>query len=187
MNKKLKSFLSILVLFGFTIIFTHCSTGSTDTPKNYFDRAVLNINLMFGFADYVMSSQLEQPSVKVNDAGGSEPMKRVEVVESKISSLEENYEKVENLKVTADTKEMLTASLDLYKFVMPVYKNEYLQLAKLYDNGAPVKEIQALTNSIHEKYYGRFIEIYDRLIEAGKVYAEKNNIKVKWNAKTSPN
>jgi hypothetical protein len=65
------------------------------------------------------------------------PMKRKDVLDQKIQFLEDNADKLKHLKETPDTKEMLDASKALYDLVMPVYKKEYQQLARLFDEGAP--------------------------------------------------
>lgn len=87
---------------------------------------------------------------------------------------------MKSLKVTDDTKEMIDASIKLYEYIIPVYKNEYSELALLYDNSAPEEQIVKMTNSIHDNYFRGFTERYSKLISAGKTYAEKNSIKVHW-------
>ncbi len=75
---------------------------------------------------------------------------------------------------------MLATSVSLHEYILQVYKNEYQQLAKLYDESAPTEQIQSLTQTIHDKYYPCFDELYNKLIAIGKSYAGKNNIKVNW-------
>jgi len=178
-----------VVFFFFFIIsvflFTACNTA---TPEKYFDVAVLNCNMMHGFATNGLVRELESPSVKMVDGNKDkfEPMKRKEIIDSKIESLEPYLEKVKSLKQTDETKEMLQASINLYEFVLPVYKNEYQQLAKLYDDGAAKEQVDAYALSIEQKYFPKFAELYDKLEAAGKVYAAKNNINVRWDIQTSP-
>ena len=74
---------------------------------------------------------------------------------------------------------MLDAAVALYEFVIPVYKNEYAQLAKLYDDGAPAEQIAALENTIQEKYGARFESLYNAVGTTGKAYAAKHNIPVR--------
>jgi len=166
-------------------IFNACNTA---TPENYFDRAVLNINMLHGFATNSLQRELESPSVKMVEGSKDQfaPMKRKEIIDDKIQALETNAEKVKQLKQTDETKEMLQASITVYDFALPVYKNEYTQLAKLYDDGAPAEQIQALEKSIEERYSSKFGELFDKLTTAGKQYAQKNNIKVNWDVRTSP-
>ena len=106
-------------------------------------------------------------------------MKRAEVVQTKLEAVESSYEKVKGLSSNDETKEMLNAAVALYEFVIPVYKNEYTQLAKLYDDGAPTEQIAALEKTIREKYAARFEELYKALGTAGKAYAAKHNIPVR--------
>jgi uncharacterized lipoprotein YehR (DUF1307 family) len=151
------------------------------TPEQYFARAVLNSNLLYGFAGSGMQRQLASPSVKLTDAktGASAPMKRAEVLKDKLDSLQSNFEKVKALSNKDDTKEMIKASLALYEFALPVYRNEYQALAALYDSGAAAEKIAALEKSIADKYAAKFQALHRELITAGKVYAAKHNIKVR--------
>ncbi|MEO8664238.1 MAG: hypothetical protein ABI462_01985 [Ignavibacteria bacterium] len=169
---------AIRSIFLCFILLTACNTV---TPEKYFDVAVLNVNLINNFAGNGLFRELESPSVKLSEkTGDAEPMQRSEIIQMKISTIETNFEKVKNLKETPDTKEMLAASLALYNYVIPVYKKEYVQLAELFDRNAGNEEIQSVSNSIHDKYYSHFSELYDKLVSAGKIYAEKNAIKVNW-------
>lgn len=179
-----KSILLLTVIFCYCL-FTACNTA---TPEDYFDIAVLNSNMVHGFANSADQRELESPGVKMVDGSKDkfEPMKRKEVVDSKIQFMEESFEKVKDLKETEDTKDILQASIALYNYVLPVYKNEYQQLAKLYDDGAPKEQIESLQQSIEEKYYPKFEELYNGLATAGKPFAERHNIKVNWDIQTSP-
>jgi len=161
---------------------------NTATPENYFDRAVLNCNMMMGFASDGQQRELDQPSVKLVEGTKDQtaPMKRKEVIEQKIAYLDEAYAKIKNLQETDDTKEMLHASIALYDYVLPVYKSEYTQLAKLYDEGASSQQIASFSKSISDKYFAGFEDRFNKLTAAGKPYAAKHNIKVNWGVKTSP-
>lgn len=176
----MKKIVSTLASIGcFCLLLPSCNTAS---PEDYFARAVLNSNMLVGFANNGLVRELDQPSVKMvdGDVNRTEPMKRKEIIDGKIQYMEEQLGKIKNLKVTDDTKEMLEASISLHEHVLPVCKNEYQQLAKLYDDGAPKEQIQSLTQSIHDKYYPHFDELYNKLIAVGKVYAAKHDIKVNW-------
>ena len=158
------------------------------TPENYFDRAVLNCNLMHGFASSGLRRELESPSVKLSETGNGEtiPMERKEVIDNAIASLETNFEKVKKLKETDDARDILQASVALYEFVLPVYKTEYQQLARLYDEDAAREEIDSLARFIEIKYRSDFEKLFDRLTAAGKPYAARHGIKVNWDVSTEP-
>jgi hypothetical protein len=128
-----------------------------------------------------MQRELASPSVKLVDEKtmATAPMKRAEVIKTKLETVEANFEKVKAIGSNEETKEMLNASLALYEFVIPVYKNEYTQLAKLYDEGAPAEQIAALEKTIQEKYGARFEELYNAVGTTGKAYAAKHNIPVR--------
>ncbi len=137
---------------------------------------------MIGFSNNGLLRELESPSLKLipGTVDKTVAMKRKEVIDNKIQFLETNFEKLKQLKETSDTRNMLHASVSLYEFVLPVYKNEYSQLAKLYDDNAPKEQLQLLAKDIHDKYYVKFDQLFNDLINTGKPYADKNNIKVDW-------
>lgn len=166
-----------LLFYSCCLILISCGTVP---PEKYFSIAVLNTNLLFGFANNGMYRQLESPSLKLGEDHGTVVMKRSEIINEKIKSIEESYEKVKDLKVTEETEEIIKASIALYEYVLPVYKNEYTQLAESLDKGIPEDKIQSESRAIHDKYYSGFTELNNNLISAGKLYAEKNNIKVNW-------
>ena len=167
---------SKLPLLLFCCILFSCS----NSPEEYFNRAVLNSNTIYGFAGDGMHRELESPSVKLIDEkkGTTAPMTRTEVIQNKIKTVETNFEKVKNLSVTDETKEMLTASIAMYEYILPVYKNEYQQLALLYDNGAAPEKIEAAEKNIHDKYAEKFLLLHNEVLTAGKGYATKNGIRV---------
>ena len=158
------------------------------TPRTYFERAVLNCNFIHDFGGPGLLRDLESPSVKLTDAktGASAPMKRQEVIDDKIAFIEQSLDKVRKLRQTDDSKEIVQASLALHEYVLPVYKNEYRQLARLYDDGAPRAEIDALASTISTKYRPGFISLADKLTSAGKAYATRHDIKVVWDIQTAP-
>jgi len=107
------------------------------------------------------------------------PMKRAEEVNDKLKTTEENYQKVKSLSVGDDAKEMLTASTALYEMALPMLKNEYSQLAALYDENAPADKITAMEKSLNDKYAAKFQALYDALHKAGMDYAAKHGMNVR--------
>ncbi len=175
----MRKYLALPTIFFYCfLLITGCNTA---TPEKYFDLAVLNSNMLVGFANTGQLRELESPSVKL-DEKSNQPvtMNRREVIEEKIKFVETNLEKIKGLKETADTKDILQASIALHEYILPVYKTEYGQLAKLYDERASKENIELKAREINEKYYSRFEELYNKLISTGKIYAERNSIKVNW-------
>ena len=181
----IKGILLLPVAAAFCYILTSCEQP---TPHDYFGRAVLNCNLIHGFAGKGLQQQLDSPSVKLTDArtGATAPMARREVMDDKIASIEQSLAKVRKLKQTDDTKDIAQASIALHEYVLPVYRNEYQQLAKLYDDGAAKAQIEALASAIATKYRAGYEALSDRLTAAGKPYAARHDIKVVWDIQTSP-
>jgi len=166
------------IAIGLVAVFLSCNRP---TPEKAFDVAVLNSNMIVGFANTGMERELQSPSAKMGATKDEiVTMKRSEVVESKLKFLEENYEKLKDFAQTDDTKEIIRKSLALHEMIIPVYKNEYMQLAKLYDSNASESEIEKLSKSIRDKYFLKFESAYNQLISSGKSYAKEHSIEVRW-------
>lgn len=172
----MKKFLPVFLLFA---LLTGCNNPG---PEKYFGIAVLNSNMIVGFANDGFHRELDQPSSKLVEGTTDQvrPMKRKEVVDDRVRFLEENLNKLKDLSETPDTKDILQASIHLHEFILPVYKNEYQQLAHLYDDGASADSIRSSATVIHDKYSAGFEERYNALINAGKLFATKNKITVNW-------
>lgn len=166
-----------MFLFGCMLITSSCSHSA----REYFDQAALNCNTLYGFAGYELQRDLALPQEKLVDEKTMKmaPVTRAEVVQGKLQRVEENYQKVKKLGSNADADAMLKASTAIYEFVIPVYKNEYTQLAALYDNNAPAEKIAAAQKEITDKYAARFELLYNNVIKEGTVFAEKNGIEVR--------
>jgi hypothetical protein len=175
MNKYRMSILA--VCFG--CLLTACNTA---TPERYFDLAVLNTNMITGISNDGLMREMEYPSVKLVEGTKDQttPMKRKEVMDTKIHFLTENLDKLKQLKETTDTKEMLQTAVELNEYVLSIYKTDYVLLAKLYDDGASKDLILAKAQAIQDKYGARYEELLNKLISIGKSYASANHIKVNW-------
>jgi hypothetical protein len=159
-------------------VFSACTTT---TPEKYFDVAVLNTNMVVGFAGTGFMRELESPSMKMGKTKDEVlQMQRNEVVASKLQFVEENLAKIKKMAQTADNKDILQASLALHEFMLPVLKEDYTRLATLYDGGAPKDQVLAQAQAIQDKYLSRFEQLYHKVISTGKVYAKKHDIKVNW-------
>lgn len=166
----------LLVLVTCCLLFSCSSPG----PEEYFSQASLNANLLYGFAGRGMQQQLASPSEKLVDEKtlATAPMKRAEVLQTKLDAVEAAYKKIKALESNDEAKEMLNASRALFEFVLPVYRKEYRELADMYDNNAGADKISAMETSISEQYEPKFLELYNALGTAGKAYAAKHGIKV---------
>ena len=136
---------------------------------------------MVGFADKRLAYELGSPSVKLDEkTGGTVSMKRKEIIDSKIDFTEKSLEQLKRLSETEDSKAIVQSSRAMYEYILPVYKQDYQQLATAYDESASEEKINAGLQAIHDKFYPKFNELYSKLIADGKAYATKHAIKVNW-------
>jgi hypothetical protein len=165
--------------FAVGLLLSSCNNA---TPENYFDETVLNVNLITPFGGQAALSSLAHPSVKLVPGTKDQtvPMTRKEIVDNEIKSVETNLARIKALPDGDETRDMVQTSIKLHEYVLPVYKTEYLQLAKLYDQGGSQRERIAKAQEIDTKYSADYQALFHRLVELGKAYATKHNIKVEW-------
>ena len=63
---------------------------------------------------------------------------------------------------------MVQISIRLHELVLQAYKTEYLELAKLYDEGGSEGERLLKAQEIDTKYLAGYQTLFRRLIELGK-------------------
>jgi|HubBroStandDraft_4_1064222.scaffolds.fasta_scaffold431780_2 hypothetical protein len=170
---------SALIAIALGLSLASCNNAS---PEKYFDEAVLNVNLITPFGGQAALNSLDHPSVKLvpGTKDQTTPMTRKEIVEDQIQRVEANLVKIKALPDSEETRDMVQTSIKLHEFVLPVYKTEYRQLAKLYDEDGSQPERVSAAHEIDTKYLAGYQTLFNRLVEFGKAYAEKHHIKVEW-------
>ena len=175
----------VFLILALAFVIFSCNRPS---PEKYFTTIVLNTNLLYGFAGEGMQRQLSSPSARLVDikTGATEPEKRTNVIEQKTEILEKILRQIKNLPDWSESNEMHQAAIDLYEYVLPVYKTEYKQLAELYDKNTGREQITKMEKEITDKYEAGFEILHNKLISAGKLYAAKHKINVRWDVRTRP-
>ncbi|MBV8101863.1 MAG: hypothetical protein JOZ31_22180 [Verrucomicrobia bacterium] len=172
-------FRSVVIAFALGWLLSSCNNAS---PEIYFDEAVLNVNLITPFGGQAALYSLAHPSVKLvpETKDQTTPMTRKEIIEDQIQRVEGNLTKIKALPDAEETRDMVQTSIKLHEFVLPVYKAEYRELAKLYDEGGSQQERVAKAQEIDTKYLAGYQALFNRLVELGKAYAAKHHLKVEW-------
>ncbi|MDO5616344.1 MAG: hypothetical protein Q4G16_09150 [Cruoricaptor ignavus] len=157
---------------------------NTDNPENYFDKTTLVTNQTVPFdGNFINKMQQDKNLGRLQIIENNEVKNTESAVEYLqkyiIPEMQKSIDKVEALKVTDDTKGMIESSLDLLKYAKTVKETDYVNIAKMMDEGKPQAEIDATANAILEKTTPVIEEKYNKLLEHALPYAEKNGIEVK--------
>jgi len=155
------------------------SSCNNATPENYFDEAVLNVNLITPFGGQAALYSLAHPSVKLvpGTKDQTTPMTRKEIVDDQIQRVEGNLTKIKALPDSEETRDMVQTSMKLHEFVLPVYRTEYRELAKLYDENGSQQERVAKAREIDTKYSAGYQALFNRLVELGKAQRDRSQKK----------
>ena len=173
------------ILLGLSLFLSGCNFT---TPKNYFEQAVLNTNLLHAFGGQGALSDMARPSLKLVPGSNNQTvtMTRAEIVQNQINVVQANLVKIKALPDSDETRDMVQTSIKLHELALATYKGEYVELARLFDTGASESDKQNKAREIDMKYLNGFRTTYTSLIELGKAYAAKHNIKVQWDVSTQP-
>ena len=172
-------FRSALIALAVGSLLSSCNNA---TPQTYFEEAVLNVNQITPFGGQAALYSLAHPSVKLvpGTKDQTASMTRKEIVENQIQRVEGNLTEIKALPDSEETRDMVQTSIKLHELVLPVYKTEYRELAKLYDEGGSQQDRLAKAQEIDTKYAAAYKGLFSRLVALGKAYAEKHHIKVEW-------
>lgn len=172
--KQLLSFLVLGLLF-----LSSCS----ESPENFFGITILNTNMVKDFASPDLARHIEDETKEFPDIPSSKKKgdEAVKYVKMNTLFLEQALEKIKKISASGDEqKEIQKLSIDLYEYVIPVYKNEYLAYAKLCDAKGDQAAKDEIIKTIDTKYGPTFMQKHDALMAKGKAYAQDNNINVSW-------
>lgn len=154
---------------------------NTTTPEKYFDVSVLNANAIGRFGGKEIYETLQETPQSFDEKSKKMvPSSYVEYVKFRTSYAEKAYKDVQALKETEETKAMLNASKDLFSFAVDKQKKDYLSIAAMKDAHAPDDSIKQAAIRFNEQYQDAFAQKYDKLMELGKAYADKHNIKIQF-------
>lgn len=171
---------------NFFVLTLFCSLAigcQSETPDKFFEKVVLNTNYISDFAPEVFGRRLEQevkeyPNIPSSKKKGDEAQ---QIIGVKILSIEKAMKDISNITVSDDDEKALKEkSLELFKTVLPAYKNEYTAYAKLCDTKGSDAEKQVLLAKINSNYLPAVNKSFDELQVMGKKFAEKHNLNVNW-------
>ncbi|CAM3642003.1 hypothetical protein [Flavobacterium chungbukense] len=178
MKNNLNKTILLFVLIATSIISTSCNNLS---PDKTFDIAVLNSNLLSRFGGKEISDKL-QTEAQVYDESQKKmiPSSYYDSFKYDITNLETRFQTIKDIAEDEDNKEILQASKDLFSYVISKQKEGYLPIAKMKDEKASPEQIQKAIVDFDTSTQNEVDAKFNKLMTAGKAYAEKHNIDAKF-------
>lgn len=177
MKKNITFFVAFL---GLLIGMISCNTPS---PDSFFQTTILNVNIIRDFSSENTTRELESQAVEFeghpeSKKNGNEAQ---QVIENKVAYIKQTIEEINALTPPdEDAKLIKEKSLALFNYVLPVYENDYMKMAKQCDAKDSKENIETLAIEIDKKYGDEFSNKHDELLNLGKSYADKHNLNVKF-------
>jgi hypothetical protein len=170
--------LRFILSAGLVISFAACNMT---TPKKYFDVSVLNANTFARFGGEEIYQMLQEtPQTYDEKSKKMVQSSYVDHVKYRISYAEKVYKDVQALSETEETKPMIEASRDLFGYAIDKERNGYLSIAAMKDAHVAEDSIKQAAVNFDQLYQEAFSQKYNKLMELGKVYADKHDIKVQF-------
>ncbi|MBN8738065.1 MAG: hypothetical protein BGP24_02645 [Lysobacterales bacterium 69-70] len=146
-----------------------------NTPQEYFGRAALNANAVaaFGSAWFRVHDCSNPPASTPAAFNSCEKL-----LQNSVSQLENSIERADALYRTDETRPMIEAGLDLYRFVLDSYRTDHLQVARLLDAKAPAAQVEQALHALDAKSYAGFEQRYDKVWGIAEPYAKAHGIKL---------
>ena len=146
-----------------------------NTPQEYFSRAALNANAVAAFG----SGYFRVHDCRNLPAGTPAAFNSCEkLLQNSIRQLESYIERADALYRTDETRPMIEAGLDLYRFVLDSYRTDHLQVARLLDAKAPAAQVEQALLALDTKSYAGFEQRYDKVWGIAEQYAKAHGIKL---------
>jgi len=164
-------------------IFAFSLQSCTEPADKFFATSVLNTNTINDFATPILAKHINDETVEFPDIPSSKKKgdEAVTYVNNKILYLEKSLKDIKALNAGSDERKAIQEkSVALYEYVIPVYKNEYTNYAKLCDSKADQAKKDEIITTIGEKYGTKFEQMYIDLMDDGKAFAKDNNLNVDW-------
>ncbi|PZP52119.1 MAG: hypothetical protein DI598_01510 [Pseudopedobacter saltans] len=164
----------VVALLAMLFILVSCDSPA---PLEYYKRCVLSTVYVQHFGVTEILEILAKPPLEFNSSKKDfDTVNYQQVVKGKIETEQKYLKEVEALKATTDAKEMITASIDVFKTVIKGEQDFYLQLAKMKDDKAPDADIHTKAFSFLEQPEKEVQAKLDLLWGYGKMYADANGI-----------
>lgn len=164
-------------------LFAFSAQSCAEPADKFFSTAILNTNMISDFATPTLAKHINDETVEFPDIPSSKKKgdEAGKLLQNNILYLEKSLNDIKALNASSDDRKAIKEkSIALYEFVIPVYKNEYTNYAKLCDSKADQAQKEALENAIEQKYAAKFEKMYIDLLETGKVFADENKLNVDW-------
>jgi len=166
------------------VLFVSCKLGNT--PEEYIGCTTLNTNLLrdFGARDFNrMQSDKNANQLLVPDGNQYVPAKSFVEYNEKmtIADADEHLKKIEDLKVTDETKDLISNSEDLFTTAKKIYETDYVTICKMMDEGKPQPEIDTAIAQLERKYDPILQQKFQVLDAVAFPYAAKHGIQLEKN------
>ncbi len=164
----------IILLLGLAASICSCTGPS---PKKVVAQTWLNTNNVTTYYSPKFFRELMERKEKDNftTTGGTAVAYIEQYV---IATVDESLKKVEKVPVKSDTKELIHASLEVFKYGKEVFETEYLEIAAMIDDEKPLEEIHAAIDNLFAKHNGEMQIRLDQLDSYAIPYAEKHHIPI---------
>lgn len=172
----MKSIKIIFKLFGLALMLSCSKT----TPQQYIAKTAVNANLMESFYRPQFFSEIvelkKQNRLTVFRGKEHKPATAQEYLKDRLPDLKRNIDEIKSLNKTAETSDLIEASLSYFEEADKIFKNDYPKIAKMIDENRPDSETMPKIKEIFEKNDAEMFAKQQKLATVAENYAKKNKV-----------
>lgn len=155
------------------------------TPEKVFDTVALNANKIpkdFTRNFKELRQQKANGSLQMPAEDGKS-MRKVDCSEfvayMYTKTFEADVENVQKLSVNEETKPIIDAALDMYRYADEIYKNDFPAIASMIDAEKPEEEIDAAIQQLNDTKAAELYKKYETTMRLVIPYADKHGVEYK--------
>ncbi|GAB3019401.1 hypothetical protein GCM10027051_25610 [Niabella terrae] len=157
---------------------------SGPTPRKVVAQTWLNINNITAhyspsFFENLMAVKLKENITIIRNEAPTKGTAVEYVTQMVLDPLNESLKKVEKLPFDTETKPIIDASLEAYRYARTVVEKDYLAVAAMIDENQPADTIEMAVATLFEKHDTALQIRLDKLDSYVLPYAEKHKIHIK--------
>lgn len=174
----------LFLMLSLLLPLNSCGLNDKSYPEEVFEKVKLNSNkIPESFKKHFIEIRAHLKAGNLVIVTQQNEVRKINATEyvanHYVHLFDEDITDIKELKPDAETKNILAAALDMFRYADDIYKTDFPRIAKMIDDGKPDKEINAAIDELDRTKGPIMNEKYDKVHYMILPYANKHGIKYK--------
>lgn len=174
----------LFLMLSLLLSLNSCGLGDKSYPEEVFEKVKLNSNkIPDGFRKHFTEIRAHLKAGNLVIVTPQNEVKKVNTTEyvanHYVHLFDDDIIAVQELKPDKETKDILAAALDMFRYADDIYKTDFPRIAKMIDDKKPDQEIDAAIDELDRTKGPILDKKYDKVHYMILPYADKHGVKYK--------